>query len=60
MEPDNYERAYTAIQTAIDISSNSTEKERDLINALAKRYVAEPVEDRRFLDIDCSEAMESL
>ncbi|MCM4161257.1 hypothetical protein FHG64_02940 [Antarcticibacterium flavum] len=60
MEPDNYERAYEAIQTAIKVSDNATNKDRDLINALAQRYVAEPVEDLRQLDVVYSQAMEDL
>ena len=50
MEPDNYERAYEAVQKAAELSSNATPKEQALIRALEKRYVAEPVEDRRELD----------
>ena len=60
MEPDNYERAYEAVQKAIQVSKNATLKEQDLIKALATRYVAEPVEDRRDLDIAYSEAMKEL
>ncbi|MFK7923112.1 MAG: tetratricopeptide repeat protein [Bacteroidia bacterium] len=51
MESDNYERAYVAIQTAIDLAKDrATEKERSLIMALSKRYVKEPVADRYALD----------
>ncbi|MBC8005544.1 MAG: hypothetical protein H7X84_08710 [Verrucomicrobia bacterium] len=58
MESDNYERAYEAIQKAITLSkTNSTTKEIALINALAKRYVKEPVEDRIELDVAYSKAM---
>jgi tetratricopeptide (TPR) repeat protein len=61
MENDNYERAYNAIQTALELSAeNSTPKEKALIEALAKRYTKEPVEDRSSLDIAYSEAMKSL
>lgn len=60
MEPDNYERAWEAIQKAIAVSGNSTEKEKALIAALAKRYVPEPVEDRRELDLDYTAAMKDL
>jgi hypothetical protein len=60
MEPDNYSRAYAAVQKAKELSANATEKERALINALARRYVAEPIEDRRDLDVDYSEAMKDL
>ena len=60
MEPDNYERAWDAIQKAITVSGNATEKEKALINALEQRYMAEPLEDRRQLDLDYSAAMKKL
>ena len=58
MEPDNYERAYTAIQTALQLSNNDiSPKEKALINALSKRYVKNPVDDRSELDLAYSNAM---
>ena len=58
MEPDNYERAYTAIQTALQLSNNEiSRKEKALINALSKRYVKDPVDDRTELDLAYSNAM---
>ncbi|TRZ42923.1 tetratricopeptide repeat protein [Robertkochia solimangrovi] len=60
MEPDNYERAYEAIQKAIILSEKGTVKEQGLIKALAKRYVQEPVDDRSELDIAYAEAMKDL
>ena len=60
MEPDNYQRAWDALQKAIEVSGNATKKEKALINALAHRYLAEPVEDRRQLDLDYSAAMKKL
>jgi tetratricopeptide (TPR) repeat protein len=58
MEPDNYERAYTAIQTALKLSNNGiSPKEKALINALSKRYVKYPVDDRSELDMAYSNAM---
>lgn len=57
MEPDNYERAYTAIQRAIKLSGNCTDKEKALIKALAKRYPATPVDDRRPYDVAYSTAI---
>lgn len=60
MEPDNYERAYDAIQKAQKLSENATLKEKELIGALAKRYTAVPPEDRSSLDIAYSEAMGTL
>jgi hypothetical protein len=50
MEPDNYQRAYAAIQKAIKLSGKSTPKEQALIKAMATRYVATPPDDRRALD----------
>lgn len=60
MEHDNYERAYKAIRQAIKLSNKATEKEKDLINALSKRYTAKPIEDRSQFDIDYSKAMKEL
>lgn len=61
MESDNYLRAYQAIQNAINLSEkNGTEKEKELIAALAKRYVEAPLEDRNQLDVNYSIAMEKL
>ena len=60
MEPDNYERAYKAIQKAITLSANASEKEKALINALAKRYTEKPIEDRSSLDIAYSDAMKKV
>ncbi len=61
MEDDNYERAYYAIQNAIKLSNkNTSEKERDLIKALSQRYVKEPVNDRKPLDMLYSKAMKGL
>jgi tetratricopeptide (TPR) repeat protein len=61
MENDNYQRAYSAIQKALKIGNDeTTEQERDLILALSKRYVKNPIEDRHHLDIDYSNAMENV
>nr|WP_294937993.1 hypothetical protein [uncultured Flavobacterium sp.] len=60
MEPDNYERAYKAIQQALKLQDKVSEKEKALINALAKRYVVKPVEDRSKLDIAYSNAMKDV
>ncbi|ESU18939.1 hypothetical protein FCR2A7T_23450 [Flavobacterium cauense R2A-7] len=60
MEPDNYERAYKAIQTALKLSDKASENEKALINALSKRYVEKPVEDRKDLDIAYSNAMKAV
>ena len=60
MEPDNYVRAYDAIQKAKSFSSKVTPKEQDIINAMATRYVKEPVENRRLLDSAYMVAMKNV
>ncbi len=61
METDNYERAYKAIQTALKLSGkNTTLRERLLIEALSKRYVKEPVDDRSSLDKAYAGAMKTV
>ncbi|MGA0556676.1 hypothetical protein ACO2Q8_08500 [Larkinella sp. VNQ87] len=60
MEPDNYERAYEAIQKALQYTRNATERERMLINAMAKRYPAQPVADRKPFDSAYSKAMKTV
>lgn len=60
MEEGNYQRAYTAIQKAKELADGVSEKERLLINALSKRYVAETVEDRTSLDEAYSKALKDL
>lgn len=60
MEDDNYERAYDAIQTAIKLSDNGTEKEKEFIQAMALRYSATPPDDRAELDSKYSAAMKKL
>ena len=59
MEDDNYQRAYEAIQKAKNIGSDS-EKEMALIDAMANRYVKEPLEDRTNLDQAYSRAMKKV
>lgn len=61
MEADNYQRAYKAVQTAKALATKrANDKEIGLIDALAKRYVKEPVEERYELDAAYSEAMGDL
>lgn len=58
MEPDNYQRAYDAVQKAKELAkNNASQKEKDLIDALSKRYVQFPVEDRGNLDLAYSNAL---
>jgi tetratricopeptide (TPR) repeat protein len=61
MEPDNYERAHIAIQKALQLSNNDiSTKEKALINALSKRYIKAPVDDRSELDLAYSNAMKNV
>jgi tetratricopeptide (TPR) repeat protein len=60
MEPDNYERAYEAIEKAKTLIDNATEKEKNFIDVMAKRYTPEPPEDRSQLDINYSKALKEL
>ncbi|WP_133687119.1 tetratricopeptide repeat protein [Maribacter spongiicola] len=58
MEPDNYQRAYDAVQKAKELAeNNASQKEKNLIEALSKRYVQFPVEDRGSLDLAYSNAL---
>ena len=57
MEADNYERAHTAITKARAHASGCTDKERALVEAMARRYTAAPVEDRSALDLSYSDAL---
>lgn len=60
MEPDNYERAYAAIQQAIQRANRCSDKEKALINALARRYPPGPVKDRSPYDLAYSNALEQV
>ncbi|MEN0051294.1 MAG: hypothetical protein AAF806_29790 [Bacteroidota bacterium] len=61
MKAKNYPLAHEAIQKAIQFAEElGTDKEKALTKALAKRYVAEAVEDRKSLDEDYAKAMEEL
>jgi tetratricopeptide (TPR) repeat protein len=60
MEPDNYERAFDAIQRASSLSVKATTKEKDLIRAMSMRYSEDIPEDRSSLDIAYSKALEEV
>ena len=60
MEPDHYQRAFDAVQKAMKLADGATLKEKQLIQALATRYVKEPVEDRHLLDSSYSAEMKKL
>jgi tetratricopeptide (TPR) repeat protein len=53
-------KAWEAMQKAIALKGQASEKERDYIDALAKRYAKEPVKDRSALDMDFADAMRTL
>lgn len=60
MEASDIPEAYRSIQRARSLADRVTPRERGLIDALSKRYVAEPPEDRRDLDLAYAEAMKEL
>lgn len=60
MDKDNYERAYAAIAKAQALKTSCTAKEQGLIEAMALRYTAAPVDDRAPLDKAYSDAMRTL
>lgn len=53
-------QAYKALQKAQELASNASESEQAYIEALATRYVAEPVADRSSLDRAYADAMREL
>lgn len=60
MEAGSVHTAYEAIQKAISLLDNETQREKDYVMALSARYSAEVVEDRSLLDIAYSDAMRNL
>lgn len=60
MENSNINRAYRMIQKALSLANKVSDKERDLIKALAKRYASKPVKDRSFLDHAFADAMQEV
>jgi len=52
--------AYEAIQKAISLLDNETQREKDYVMALSKRYSAEALEDRTPLDQAYSDEMRNL
>jgi tetratricopeptide (TPR) repeat protein len=61
MSDENYNPAYDAIQKALSLSNkNTTPKEKDLIAAMARRYVEDPVASRYSLDLMYSKAMKNV
>ncbi|KAB1158129.1 tetratricopeptide repeat protein [Flavobacterium luteum] len=57
MEKDNFERAFDAVQKAKLLTSSSTEREKDLIEALSQRYSNDTTVVRAVLDAAYAVAM---
>jgi tetratricopeptide (TPR) repeat protein len=57
MGAESVPKAYEAIQKALELAPKAGKKERAFIEALAKRYAATPVEDRKALDVAYADAM---
>ncbi|RFS15158.1 hypothetical protein [Emticicia sp. C21] len=57
MEPDNFQRAYDAVQKAQRLSAGATSKEKDLIQALSQRYSNDSAIPRAQLDLAYMDAM---
>lgn len=57
MDPSAGPQAWAAVQKALALRDRVTPKERDLINAMARRYAENPPEDRGTLDRAFAEAM---
>ncbi len=57
MADDAVPRAWEHLQMAVKLRENASPPHRDYIDALEKRYVKEPVEDRSKLDAEYSAAM---
>jgi tetratricopeptide (TPR) repeat protein len=60
MRAEVVEQAYEAIQMAVERSGAVSDKERDYIAALAKRYTSDPKADRTPLDVAYADAMAGL
>ncbi|MBA4853041.1 hypothetical protein [Emticicia sp. BO119] len=60
MEPDNFQRAYDAVQKAKSLSVNCTQKEKDLIQALSNRYSDDINAPRIKQDTDYMSAMKAV
>jgi tetratricopeptide (TPR) repeat protein len=60
MEPDNYSRAYEAVQKAKVLSASTTPKEKALVDAMAHRYSNDTTMTRAMLDSTYAVAMRSV
>ena len=57
IDPERAKSAYEATQKAVALAPQVSEKERAYIEAIAKRYVADPSADRKALDLAFADAM---
>jgi hypothetical protein len=57
MAPEVAPQAYKAVQQAVALKAGTTDKEQKLIDALAKRYAADPAADRAPLDQAYADAL---
>jgi hypothetical protein len=60
MSPDEQKAAWAALEKAKAVAASKPELERDLIDALGKRYAPEPVTDRDTFDHAYAEALGAL
>jgi tetratricopeptide (TPR) repeat protein len=60
MDQSSVSTAYEAVQKAIKLLDNETQKEKDWVIALSKRYSKEKLDDRSRLDSAYSDAMREL
>jgi tetratricopeptide (TPR) repeat protein len=60
LDPSHEKAAYEAVQKALSLASGATAKERDYIQALAKRYSGDSKVDLRRLDAEYAFAMREL
>ncbi|HVT02990.1 MAG TPA: hypothetical protein VHL58_06390 [Thermoanaerobaculia bacterium] len=60
VDPEHEKQSYDAIQKAIALRDHASAEERDLIDALAKRYSNDPKADLKKLAADYHDAMKSL
>lgn len=60
VDPPHEKAAYEAVKKALLLASDATQKERDYIQALAKRYSSDAKVDLRKLDVEYANAMRVL
>jgi tetratricopeptide (TPR) repeat protein len=60
VDPAHEKAAYEAVQKAVSLANNATEREREYIQALAKRYSPDSGVNLRKLDADYAHAMAEL